>query len=112
MKSPRRTRASLAKFVKKAIRDDPQESKFSLAKEWGYEPAYFFKLLSGRAPAGPTVVARATLSISPKQARELIENYLLDIADQIDFERRRLGRYSRERGGQFVVKISVAQPRI
>ncbi len=109
MKSPRRTRASLVKFVKKAIRDDPQEgeSKFSLAKKWGYEPAYFFKLLSGRAPAGPTVVARATLAVSPKQACELIKNYLLDISDQVEFERRRLGKHSRNRCGRFEVEITV-----
>jgi hypothetical protein len=104
--SPRRTREKLGEFVA-----ETKEARFAIARKWGFETGYFFKLLSGATPAGPTVVARASLSVSPEQACQLIENYLLDILDQIEFERKRLEKSPRKRGGRFEVKVSVNKPR-
>lgn len=109
MPSPPRTRAVLEQCVAAALKADPAKGILSLGKAWGYAPVYFSKLLTGVAPAGPTVVARASLSVSPEQACELIESYLLDIVDQIEFERKRLETPLRKRGGRFDVKVSVAK---
>lgn len=102
--SPRLTREKLGEFVAAT-----GEARFAIARKWGFETGYFFKLLSGAAAAGPTVVARASLSITTSQACELLENYLLDIVEQIEFERRRLKPDSNKRDGRFDVKISVSK---
>lgn len=103
--SPQRTRKKLGEFVVSR-----GEARFAIARKWDFETGYFFKLLSGAAPAGPTVVARATLAVTAEEACQLVESYLLDVVDQIEFERKRLEKAPRKRGGRFEVKVSVTKP--
>lgn len=108
MPVPKRTHAYLEEIAAAAFKADPAKSHRSLSKDWGFERAYLHKLISGTAPAGSTVVARASLSIPTSQARDLIERYLMDIGDQIDFERRRLRPNSLEPDGRYEVRVSVS----
>lgn len=108
MPVPKRTHAYLKEIAAAVLKADPEKSHRSLSEDWGFERSYLHKLISGIAPAGSTVVARASLSISTSQARDLIERYLMDIGDQIDFERRRLRPNSLEPDGRYDVKVSVS----
>lgn len=108
MPIPKRTHAFLNEIADSVLKADSAKTHSSLSKDWGFERAYLHKLISGTAPAGSTVVARASLSIPTSQARELIENYLMDIGDQIEFERRRLQTDSLEPDGRYEVKVSVS----
>ena len=108
MPIPKRTHAFLKEIADAVLKANSAKTHSSLSEDWGFERAYLHKLISGTAPAGSTVVARASLSIPTSQARELIENYLMDIGDQIEFERRRLQTNSLEPDGRYEVKVSAS----
>jgi hypothetical protein len=88
--------AFFAALIKERRKKNPDLTQAQLGEELQFNETHFSKMFAGKIAAGPTSVARATVFLSAEEACKLLEAYLSDEIEQIEFERTRLGREYRK----------------
>jgi hypothetical protein len=88
--------AFFAALIKERRAKNPGLTQAALGRELHFDETHFSKMFAGKIAAGPTAVARATVFLSAEEACELLEAYLADEIEQIEFERVRLGQEYRK----------------
>lgn len=105
---PSRVPDFLSALAKRRTKGSKKISQGQVSEKLRFEGAHFSRIASGKLATGPTAIARASLFLKPSEACRLIEAYLLDEIEKIDFERARLAEeYQKRRGAPVRAKIQV-----